>query len=138
MFTGDSFHYSIAPTLSWTIFDGLSRKYGVAQAREQMQTSIDAYNLTVMTAVGEVDNAMASYESALETLEITSDLLAQSREALALSVDQYKQGLSAFTNVVDAQIDVLNAANSMATAKGNALIAIIDLYKALGGSPNPQ
>jgi multidrug efflux system outer membrane protein len=103
-----------------------------------MQTSIDAYNLTVMTAVGEVDNAMASYESALETLEITSDLLAQSREALALSVDQYKQGLSAFTNVVDAQIDVLNAANSMATAKGNALIAIIDLYKALGGSPNPQ
>lgn len=138
MFTGDSFHYSIAPTLSWTIFDGLSRKYGVAQAREQMQTSIDAYNLTVMTAVGEVDNAMASYGSALETMEITSDLLAQSREALALSVDQYKQGLSAFTNVVDAQIDVLNAANSMATAKGNALIAIIDLYKALGGSPNPQ
>ena len=100
-----------------------------------MEGSINAYNLTVMTAVGEVDNAISAYNAALETLEVNTRLLDQSHEALSLSIDQYKQGLSAFTNVVDAQIDLLNAANSMVTAKGNAIIAIIDLYKALGGSP---
>lgn len=135
LFTRKGFHYSVSPTLSWTIFDGLSRKYDVAQAREQMEGSINAYNLTVMTAVGEVDNAISAYNAALETLEVNTRLLDQSHEALSLSIDQYKQGLSAFTNVVDAQIDLLNAANSMVTAKGNAIIAIIDLYKALGGSP---
>lgn len=137
MFTGRGFHYSVAPTLSWTVFDGLSRSYGVAQAREQMQSALDSYNLTVMTAVGEVDNAMASYRAALQTLDIDRQLLEQSREALSLSMDQYKQGLSAFTNVVDAQIDMLTAANAIVTARGEAIISLIDIYRSLGGSPNP-
>ncbi|MCM1521262.1 MAG: TolC family protein [Muribaculaceae bacterium] len=137
LFGKNTLHYSIAPTLSWTIFDGLSRTYGVAQAKEQMAASIDAYNLTVMTAVGEVDNAMVSYHSAIEALEIYQQYYEQSHEALTLSIEQYKQGLSAFTNVVDAQIDLLNAANSRVSARSNAIIALIDLYRALGGSPNP-
>lgn len=137
LFSNGSLQYSIAPTLSWTVFDGLSRKYGVEQARLQMQNAIDAYNLTILTAVGEVDNAIVAYRTSLETLEINSELFAQSKEAFRLSVDQYKQGLSAFTNVVDAQVDLLNSANAITTAKGNAILALINLYKALGGNPNP-
>lgn len=137
MFGHNGFHYTIAPTLSWTVFDGMSRTYGVQQAREQMENAIDDYNLTVLTAVGEVDNAMVAYRSSLETLEITTALCEQSNEAFVKSIDLYKQGLTPFTNVASAQIDLLNASNSMITAKGNALIALIDLYKALGGSPNP-
>lgn len=136
IFGHGTLHYLIAPTLSWTIFDGMSRRYGTAQAKEQMALSIDAYNLTVMNAVGEVNNAMANYRAAVEMLDADTRLYEQTSESLSLSVDQYKEGLSAFSNVVDAQIDMLNAANSMATSKGNALLALIDLYRALGGSPN--
>ncbi len=137
MFGRRGFHYTVAPTLSWTVFDGLSRTYGVQQAREQMENAIDDYNLTVLTAVGEVDNAMVAYHTSLETLDITTALYEQSNEAFVKSIDLYKQGLTPFTNVADSQIDLLNASNSMISAKGNALIALIDLYKALGGSPNP-
>lgn len=129
------FYYTVAPTLSWTVFSGFERKYAVAQAREQMQVGIDNYNLVVMTAVSDVNNAMAQYRASVETYEADSKVYEQSTEAFDLSVDQYKSGLSALTPVVDAQIDWLTAANSMATAKGNAVIALIDLYKALGGSP---
>lgn len=41
LFTKDSFTYSIAPTLSWTLFDGLQRKYNVANAKQQMEAQID-------------------------------------------------------------------------------------------------
>ncbi len=134
---GDSNHfsYSIAPKLSWTIFEGFSRKAAVAQAREQMMIGIDAYNLAVMIAYTEVENAMTSYNAALETLRLNTAVFAQSRESFALAVEQYKQGLSAFTNVVNAQIDWLNYAHSLVSARGEAVIALIDLYKALGGSP---
>lgn len=135
MFDSDHFSYSIAPKLTWTIFDGFSRKYAVAQAKEQMMAGIDAYNLTVMTAYTEVENAMASYNAALESLELNTDVFEQSHESFELAMEQYKQGLSAFTNVVNAQIDWLNCANSLVSAHGDAVVALIDLYKALGGSP---
>ena len=135
MFGHQGFYYTVAPTLSWTIFDGFERKYAVSQAKEQMQIGIDNYNLVVMTAVSEINNAMAEYQASVETYEADKNVYEQSTEAFDLSMDQYKSGLSAFTPVVDAQMDWLTTANSMATAKGNAVIALIDLYKALGGSP---
>ncbi|MCM1050486.1 MAG: TolC family protein [Paenibacillus sp.] len=135
MVNSDSFSYSIAPQLSWTLFDGLSRKYAVARAKEQMMLGIDDYNLTVMTAFIEVENAMQSYQAALSSLELDKEVFNQSHEAFVLSMEQYKQGLSPFTNVVNAQIDWLNYANALVSAHGDALVALVDLYKALGGSP---
>lgn len=135
LLTGRSISYSIAPTLSWTAFDGLSRRYGLEQARLEMENEINNYNLTVINAVGEVDNAFASYLSAEETARINEQLITEAEESLTLSLDLYKQGLTAFTNVVDAQVSLLSAANAQLTARGNSLIAIINLYKALGGTP---
>lgn len=135
MFDSDHFTYNIAPKLSWTIFDGFSRRAAVTQAKEQMMAGIDAYNLVVMTAYTEVENAMISYNTALESLRLNSAVFAQSRESFDLAMAQYKQGLSAFTNVVNAQIDWLNCARTLVSAHGDAVIALIDLYKALGGAP---
>ena len=135
LFKDNSFEYSISPTLSWTLFDGLARKYAVNEAKEQMKIGIDNYNMTVMTAVQEVDNAMVSYTSCLRAIESYEKVLKQSTESFDLSVDLYKQGLTPFTNVVDAQINTLTYANSLIAAKGEALVALINLYKALGGAP---
>lgn len=137
LFTRDGIHYSIGPSLSWTLFDGFSRKYNVASARESMESAIDAYNLAVMTAVQEVDNAMAAYEAATEAYKYSAEAYRYSREAFDKSYELYKAGLSAFSDVSDAQIDSLTYANAMAQNKANALIALIDIYKALGGSPKP-
>lgn len=65
----ETFTYSVAPTLSWTIFDGLTRKYNLANARETMAIGIDNYNLTVSNAVQEVDNALATYYSSLRYVD---------------------------------------------------------------------
>lgn len=130
---GDNLSWSVTPKLSWTIFNGFARKAAVATAKEQMMLGVDAYNLTVLNAYTEVENAMASYRAAIETLDLNSEILSLSRDQFDLSMEQYKQGLSSFTNVVDAQIDWLNCANTLVSAHGSAVIALIDLYKALGG-----
>lgn len=138
LFKGNSLSYSIGPTLSWTVFEGLGRKYTLESARQQMQAAIDAYNLTVLTAVEEVDNAMSAYTAALHTVELQIKVLADSHEAFNLAIDQYRQGLTSFTNVENAQISWLECTNALVTSQGNALDALINIYKALGGSPDDQ
>lgn len=136
LFSKESLGYTIAPTLSWTIFNGLQRKYNTAIAREQLEIGIDNYNEAVMNAVGDVDNAMSSYRAALLHIDALQLVMEQSNESLRLSIDLYKNSLTQFSNVVDAQMSVLENQNSLIVAHGQALNYIVSLYKAIGGGLN--
>lgn len=133
-FSKPSFTYSISPTLSWTLFDGLARNNNLAIAKEDLQIQIDTYNFKVMTAVQDVDNALSSYKSSLEHIAAIENVIQQSEKALSLSLDLYKSSLTQFSNVVDAQMSLLENQNSLIVARGDALIDIINLYEALGGN----
>lgn len=133
LFSNRSFTYAIAPKLSWTLFDGFSRRYAVAEARERMQAEIDSYNLTVLNAVADVNNATSAYNTSLAEIDSFNRVVEQSREAVSLSVDLYRGGLTSFTNVADAQINYLSSTNSWLEARAKALSALITLYEALGG-----
>ncbi|MDE6669452.1 MAG: TolC family protein [Muribaculaceae bacterium] len=136
LFGSHSMTYSVAPQLSWTIFDGLARNYRVAEARADFEAAIDSYNLTVMTALQEVDNAMINYTESLKTIQLYKKVVEASHDALRLSMERYKQGLSEFTNVADAQINYLTYQNSLVSSKAKTLTALISLYEALGGGWN--
>lgn len=136
LFKNNSLTYTIAPTLSWTLFDGLSRSYNVATAREQMESQIENYNMTVLSAVQEVDNSMFTYLNSLKYIDDVKNVVESSSKSLQMSVDLYKRGLSQFYNVVEAQTSVLNYENNMIAARGQALQSLISLYKALGGGWN--
>ena len=133
LFKDGSMTWSVAPSLSWTIFDGLAREASVATAREAMQSEIDSYNATVQNAVQEVENAIITYSNDLRQIEILDKVVEQSHVALSKSLAQYKQGLSPLINVVNAQMNYLNYSNSLLSARGDALSSLATLYRALGG-----
>lgn len=133
LFKDNSFTYTIAPRLSWTVFDGLSRRAGAVAAREQMQIGIDNYNSTVLNALQEVDHAMASYTGSLRYIQALDEAATAAKESFTLSVDLYKQGLTSFINVQNAQASVLQLSSQVVEARGRALASLISLYRALGG-----
>lgn len=133
LFGKQSLTYSVAPTLSWTLFDGFDRRYVSAQAKANMEMMIDNYNLTVQTAVEEVRNAISDYNATLLYIGSLAEVVKCSQETVTLSLDRYTQGLSDFYNVVQAQLTYLSNQNSLVAARGRALISLTDLYKALGG-----
>lgn len=133
LFKNPSLTYAIAPTLSWTLFDGMARSASVASAKQQMLAAIDSYNSTILTAVQEVENAMATYSNDLCYIDILRQVVDESNRAFTLSIDLYKQGLSPFINVQNAQISLLQYSSELAQARGEALIALVSLYEALGG-----
>lgn len=133
LFTKNSLDYSIAPQLSWTLFEGLSRNYALSEAKLQMESAIDQYNLTVMTAVEEVDNALINYASLLNAIELQTRVVAESKKSLDLSFELYRSGLTIFTNVADSQISWLTNQNTLVEMQGEALAALVTIYKSLGG-----
>lgn len=131
MFSGDSFTYSVAPQLSWTIFDGLARNAEIAMSREQMMIAVDGYNLALLTAVQEARNALVTYQNAVRYENEIRVVLQNAQLAYSLAIDRYRQGLDAFINVSDALMTELEYANELIVARGNVLSAIVSLQKAL-------
>lgn len=133
LFTKNSLSYSIAPQLSWTIFEGMARNKRVAIAKEQMLAGIDNYNITVMNAVIETENALSSYESNLKQISLYRKVLNESRESFSLAIDRYKRGLSSFTDVMDAQMSMLDYENTLLETQVAALNSLVQIYQAVAG-----
>lgn len=133
LFTKHSFTYSFVPTLSWTIFDGMSRRAGVNIARENMEVAIENYNNTLLNAYNDADNAMGNYFTELEYIGNINKVVKYAAESETLSLDLYKQGLGTFTNVDNSMITLLQYELEYVQSQGAALNYLVTLYKALGG-----
>lgn len=131
-----SFTYEITPALSWTIFSGGKLVNATKSARAQLDEAINQFNQTVLTAVQETDNAMTAYRSSIKQIVALREVRNQGQETLTLSLDLYKQGLTPFQNVLDAQRSLLSYENQLVQARGNSLLQLIALYQALGGGWN--
>ena len=124
--------FEIAPSLSWTLFNGTKLVNATRLARAQLDESIHQFNQTVLTAVQETDNAMNGYRNSIKQIVALREVCNQGEETLKLSLDLYKQGLTPFQNVLDALRSLLAYQNQLTQAQGNSLQELISLYKALG------
>lgn len=133
LFTNQSISYSIVPTLSLTIFDGLKRRNSTIAAQQKMEAMVDSYNNTILTAVEDVRNAMSVNVAVKKYITRLEEVVRYAKEEVTLSIDLYKQGLSTFSNVVDSQLDYITYQNTLVSAKGEAITSLIKLFEALGG-----
>lgn len=136
MFTKNAFGYTVAPTLSWTLFDGMARRAGVAAARDKMEAQIANYNYTVMNAYNEVNTAVNAYTENIAAIADYDAAVAHAESFLDLELDLYTQGLAPYSDVATAEQTLLSYTNSALSARGNALATLISLYRALGGGFN--
>ena len=128
-----SMTWSIAPSMTWSIFSGGRNLQEERLQRAQLDETINQFNNTVLTAVQEVDNAMSAYRNSIKQIVACREMLYQGKEAFSLSLDLYKQGLTPFQNVLDAQRSLLTYENTLVKAKGYSLICLVQMYQALGG-----
>ncbi len=124
--------WQISPTIVWNIFNGGKDLNSTKEARAQLRQSILEYNNTVLTATQEVENAMTAYKSSIKQIVALRATVNQYRETLTLSLELYRQGLTQFQNVLDAQRTLLSYQNYLVQAQGSSLQSLIELYEALG------
>ena len=129
----NSLTWSIAPSVTWTIFNGGERINNVRLQKAELDETINQFNEVVLTAVQEVDNAMSAYKNSIKQIVACREMFHQAEEVFNLSLDLYKQGLTPFQNVLDAQRSLLSYEDSLVKAKGYSLICLVQMYQALGG-----
>ena len=128
-----SLAWEIAPTIKWNIFGGGDRVNATREARATLDASILSFNEKMLTALQEVESAMSGYENSMKQIVALREAVNQNEETLALSLELYKQGLTPFQNVLDAQRSLLTYQNYLVQAQGGSLIYLVQLYEALGG-----
>ena len=125
--------WSIGSGLLGPIFQGgrIKRSYEAAQARWQ-QARIE-YEATAANAFGEVSRALADRTKLVETERQRARTVAAYQEAVRLAQVRYASGLSAYFEVLESQQQLFPAEIGLAQTRRDQLVAVVNLYRALGG-----
>ncbi len=129
--------FAVGPVLHLPIFEGgrLMGTLALTQARHQ-ETAI-RYRQTVLTAWHEVDDALTAYRAEQARDEQLGVAVENTRIAFRTAQQRYAHGASTFLSVLIAQRDLLAAENALTRSRTEVSIAMVKLYKALGGGWTP-
>ena len=92
-----------------------------------------AWEQTVLSAFGDVDNALAEYRTYTQELEIRSAQTIAARKALELTRARYDFGYSSYYEVLIQENYLFDAELAESLTVQRKLNALVQLYKALGG-----
>lgn len=91
------------------------------------------YEQSVITALREVSNALIDQQKLAEARKEQERAVAAFQESVRLSTLRYTGGLAGYFEVIDAQQQLFPAENTLAQTRRDQLIAVVQLYRALGG-----
>ncbi|NYS29761.1 efflux transporter outer membrane subunit [Pantoea sp. WMus005] len=128
-----SHFYSYGPSLSIPIFQGGQLVSSVKLARAQQASAALDYRQTVLTALQDVENALVSYRADQQRVTALDETTGALQRAFNLASDSYRQGLSTFLEVLDAQRQLAQAQEQATQARMQSALDLVALYKALGG-----
>jgi outer membrane protein, multidrug efflux system len=130
--------FSMVGSLTQPIFDGgrILGNFELTKARQDELLQI--YRKTVVQAFADVDNALMSIRQTTEKLRLQREVLASSRRAFQLSEQQLRAGTADIVTVLNTQLTLFQAEDSLSQAQLARLLAIVSLYQALGGGWEPR
>jgi len=133
LFKQSSEIYQILGGVSMPLFTGgkIGKQVDVARARAEQ--SRYTYEQTVLTALREVEDAVAGVRSSRNQVAAQQTQVDALRRALRLAEMRYESGASSYLDLLDAQRSLFSAELSLAQVEGQQATAAVTLYKALGG-----
>ena len=133
LFNWDNRASAYGASLVWPIFN-----YGriVNSIRVQdavFQQAVLNYQNTVLQAQQEVEDARAAFAAAQATLAALIDAADSARRTTQLPIVRYKEGAADYTTVLTALQLQLQIEDGLASARGAVPLALVSVYRALGG-----
>ncbi|HOS65762.1 MAG TPA: TolC family protein [Candidatus Latescibacteria bacterium] len=124
---------SLAANVAMPLVDGGRRKAEVERTRAATSASLTAYGQTVLDALAEVENAIATERRQQEYVTSLRQQLSLAAEVINRARDNYLQGVTEYTRVLEAQ----QTHQALEISYLGAQLALIEnriaLYRALSG-----
>lgn len=131
--SGQTTIWNAAGQLTQPIFNAGRLRNNVRLTEAQQREAVLAYQQAIQKSFGEASDAAIGYHKLHEVRLQQENNVKHLAEAAELSRQRYEGGLVAYSEVLDAQRVLYSARLSLAQARGNEQIALVTLYKALGG-----
>lgn len=124
---------TVGANLAQPIFQKKTMRTAYEVAQLEQQKAAIQFKQSVMTAVGEVSDALAKSKSADERLVLVSEKKATLDKAKSDAMLLYKSSMVTYLDVITAQNNSLQNDLDAINIKKDKLSASIELYRALGG-----
>ena len=133
----DARAWSVTPTVSWSAFDLGSVRARLHASEAQSDAAAANYEKVVLMALEDTENSFLTYSKRQTQLKSLNEQAEASRRAAELADIQYREGVADFLVLLDAQRTELDAEDAVAQAETGVNVAVIAIYKALGGIAQP-
>ena len=135
-FTTRSFASTASPGVTWSAFD-LGRARSRVRASDAVTgEAFASYEETVLRALEETENSFANYHAQQVRLVTLNTQAQESKRAADIARLRYREGVIDFLSLLDAERTQLQAEDAVAESERDVYVAVIALYKALGGVPS--
>ena len=125
--------WSAGPGAAETIFDGGLRRAQVEASRAAYDDAVATYRQTVLAALQAVEDDLVQQRVYAQQADVENQTVTDAEEAARLSLNQYKAGTIAYTNVIVAQATALGDEETALSLRQSRLLATASLIEALGG-----
>lgn len=115
------------------IFNAGRIRNNVDFAESRQREALIAYERTIYQSLRDVEDALVAHRRSREALTEQSVAVRASRAALEAAESRYRSGLTTYLDVLDAQRTLLAAEVEESRVLLSQLVAIVQLYRALGG-----
>lgn len=126
--------WNLAANLVAPLFDGGRRSAEVDRTRAVLEDLVLAYGQATLTALTEVESALAQEARQRQHIERLDEQLALARLASSEVEARYANGLSTYLEVLTAQRSLQQSEQSMLQARRQLLAYRVQLHRALGGT----
>jgi len=133
LFNGSSGLWAFAGTLTQPIFTGGALRSNIRLAQAQQQEALLTYEQTIQGAFRDVSDALIGYQQNQEFRAEEEQLARAAQDAAQLSSQRYQAGTTSYLEVLTNETNYLSAQLGLAQARLNELLALVQIYKALGG-----
>jgi multidrug efflux system outer membrane protein len=124
---------AFGPSISVPVFQGGRNRANLDAAKAVYEENVATYRASVLNAFREVEDALSDLKTLASQSQAVDRALVSARDTAHLAGERYRQGLTSYLDVVDAERDVLQAERQQTELNGQRALSTILLAKALGG-----
>ena len=133
LFEAGTGFWNIAANLLQPILNSGRNLKQVAAERARTEAAVGQYERTVLTAFQEVEDGIVSVERLREEADAASRAATAARRSVVLAGKRYEGGVDNYLNLLDAQRAQLEAELQESDLQRQQRVAVVRLYRALGG-----
>ncbi|MBN2491993.1 MAG: efflux transporter outer membrane subunit [Planctomycetes bacterium] len=125
--------WSLSPELGWNLFAAGRLRAAIRVEEARTAQALAAWQSAVLLALEDVENALVAYQREKVRRDALGRAVEAAEEAVRLSKESYRAGLSGFQNVLDSERSLLEMQDDLAESEGLVTRSLVHIYRALGG-----